>query len=204
LSRPVLLWLLQNTRGVAALEFAIIAPVFLIALFGSLQLGYIGWAQNRLENAVREASRVGITGNGQTATMTREQVIRATLDDLMTSVTKSSTEVVTVTPRYYPSFQTLTNPGEPFDDANKNGACDPGEDFYDYNNDGIRSTADIGQDGYGGSGDVVRYEVTYPVKLFLPFINDYFGENGALKLTARTIVRNEVFGVSVTPQTRKC
>ena len=53
----------KNIRGVTAVEFAMILPLMLFMLFGVFQLGYIAYVQHRMETAVREAARLGITGN---------------------------------------------------------------------------------------------------------------------------------------------
>jgi hypothetical protein len=195
--------ILRNQSGATAIEFALILPVLIIMLLGSWQLSYIGWAQHRLENAVREGSRVGVTGRAK-AGSSRQQVIEAAVTDAMKSVAKDPSQTVIFASKAYPTFSTLNSPGEPFDDANGNNVCDPGETYYDY--DGIpgRSTTDIGTGGTGSAGDVVRYEITFPLKLFVPLANQFFGSGGQLNLTARTVVRNEMFGSATVPKASPC
>ncbi len=195
---------ISSQSGATAIEFAIILPVLILAILGAWQLSYIGWAQHRLENAVRQASRVGITGM-QKQGLTREQVIEATVTDAMQqTVAKVDGQPIQFTSKAYPTFSTLNQPGEPYDDANGNNICDPGETFYDYDDNDVRSTVDIGKAGSGAAGDVVRYEVTFPLKLFVPLANRLFGSNGQLDLTARTIVRNELFGTGAVPKAKPC
>jgi len=50
------------TRGSALVEFAMIAPVFFLFMFGIIETGVIYFAQSTLTNAVEEASREVRTG----------------------------------------------------------------------------------------------------------------------------------------------
>ncbi len=194
----------ENDRsGLAAIEFAMIFPVFLIMILAAFQLSYIGWAQNRLESAMRQGARVGITGR-TTGSRTRQETIENAVEFLMQSVSKVVDAPIVYTSKSYPTFSTLNQPGEPFDDVNNNNICDNGETYYSY--DGIpgRATTDIGTSGTGSAGDVVRYEITYPLNLFVPLANRFFGTNNRLDLTARTVVRNEIFGPSAVPDEGTC
>jgi Flp pilus assembly protein TadG len=49
-------------RGSAAIEFALIAPVFFILLMGTIETGVIFFAQSTLQNAVNDAARMVRTG----------------------------------------------------------------------------------------------------------------------------------------------
>ncbi len=50
-------WLWADARGVTALEFAILAPVFLTFLFAILGVGLDGFYQLNLDDAVRDVAR---------------------------------------------------------------------------------------------------------------------------------------------------
>ena len=49
-----------NDRGVAAAEFALILPVVLLILFGTIEFGMIMYGREVVTNAVREGARAGI------------------------------------------------------------------------------------------------------------------------------------------------
>jgi len=49
-------------RGSAAIEFALVAPVFFILLMGTIETGVIFFAQSTLQNAVNDAARMVRTG----------------------------------------------------------------------------------------------------------------------------------------------
>lgn len=53
--------LMADRGGAAALEFAIVAPVFFALLFGIVQLGILFQAQSGLRNSVEDAARFATT-----------------------------------------------------------------------------------------------------------------------------------------------
>jgi Flp pilus assembly protein TadG len=63
----------RSTRGSAALEFGIIAPVFFILLMGIIENGVIFFAGSTLQYATDEAARWVRTGQASTAGTTQAQ-----------------------------------------------------------------------------------------------------------------------------------
>ena len=59
--------------GSAALEFALVAPVFFILLMGTIEAGVIFFAQSVLQNATNDAARLIRTGQVASASMTAAQ-----------------------------------------------------------------------------------------------------------------------------------
>jgi len=64
----------NNRRGAAAVEFAIIAPVFFLLVFGMIEFGRMIMVQQIITNASREGARIavldGATTNGVTTQVT--------------------------------------------------------------------------------------------------------------------------------------
>jgi Flp pilus assembly protein TadG len=50
----------RNRRGVAAVEFACVAPLFFLLVFGLIEYGRMVMVQQLLTNAAREGARVGV------------------------------------------------------------------------------------------------------------------------------------------------
>lgn len=63
----------RTQSGSAAVEFALIAPVFFLLLFGIIESGLIYFASSTLENATNDAARLIRTGQVQTGNMTAVQ-----------------------------------------------------------------------------------------------------------------------------------
>jgi Flp pilus assembly protein TadG len=59
----------RKRRGAAAVEFAIVAPVFFLLVFGMIEYGRMVMVQQVLTNASREGARVGVLDppTGQTS-----------------------------------------------------------------------------------------------------------------------------------------
>jgi Flp pilus assembly protein TadG len=49
-----------NERGASAVEFAILLPVLLLVLFGTIEFGMVMYSREVLTNASREGARAGI------------------------------------------------------------------------------------------------------------------------------------------------
>ncbi|MGH6948442.1 MAG: TadE/TadG family type IV pilus assembly protein [Kiloniellales bacterium] len=50
-------WQVRGRSGSAAVEFAIVVPIFLIVLFGIIQFGAVLFLHNNMANAARETTR---------------------------------------------------------------------------------------------------------------------------------------------------
>ena len=87
-------------RGVTAVEMALIAPVFFTMLMGIVEMGLMFGAQQLLENATYNTSRLAKTGyvaNGQTQSQTVNQILTTELQSYgslisMTNVTMTETD----------------------------------------------------------------------------------------------------------------
>ena len=63
----------RSERGVAAIEFALIAAPFFFVLFSILEMGTLLFFESRVQNAVLDASRLIRTGQAQAQNMTANQ-----------------------------------------------------------------------------------------------------------------------------------
>lgn len=135
--------------GNAALEFALVAPVLLLLLFGILDFGQMMYGQVLLNGAVRQAARNATMENANTAAA--DTMVRKIIGAALPGVTFTSTR------NSYVDFNDI-NRAEKFTDSNNNGTCNTGEPYTDDNGNG-HWDADIGQSGNGSANDVVVYMV---------------------------------------------
>ncbi|NFV80732.1 TadE/TadG family type IV pilus assembly protein [Magnetospirillum aberrantis] len=147
-------WIWRNRGASVALEFALIAPVIILLLFGTIEAGLMLLTDANLELAVRNGTRYGITGAGGA---TRDKLIKEKITDLMERW-KGPEGVLTVEFKAYPSFDNIGQP-EPFTDGNDNGTYDAGEGYEDINGNKQWDSDMASADG-GGAGDIVIYTVT--------------------------------------------
>jgi Flp pilus assembly protein TadG len=63
----------RNGRGSAAVEFALVAPVFFALLFAIIETAIMFFASQALETVTQESARMILTGQAQTASYTKSQ-----------------------------------------------------------------------------------------------------------------------------------
>ena len=179
----------RSQEGTAAIEFALISPVVLLLIMGTIEMSVMMLAQNVIESATFIASRTSKTGfvaEGQT----RENTILREINNI--AGVMLNTDNVIITRTAYDEFGDIGQP-EPFIDANDNKKHDEGENYTDVNGNN-RYDTDMGTAGSGTAGEVVVYTVTYPWHFATPLVGTILGnEHGILNLVARTVVRNEPF-----------
>jgi Flp pilus assembly pilin Flp len=172
--------------GATVVEFALVFPVFLLAVFGGIEAAIVIFISSSIEAAVLEASRFGITG-GTLPGVTREERVLDIVGDKTYGLVDM--DLVGIETLVYESFDDIGQP-EPFEDANANLVYDTGELFTDVNGNG-QWDADMGAAGLGGPSDVVVYRVTYAWGIMMPLIRSVIGES--VLHASSVAVRNEPF-----------
>jgi len=101
----------RRESGATAVEMALLAPVFFYLLIGSVELGLMETAQQLLENATYNTSRLaktGYTNQGQT----QQQTVAAVLNtELQSYGNLINTANVTMTSLAYNSFASIGSGG---------------------------------------------------------------------------------------------
>lgn len=178
--------LLAACRGVAAVEFALIAPITLVLLMGLADLAFEAYAQAVLTGAVQKA------GRDNTLQMNASQ------GDTLDAAVESAVRAVVPNPQFnarsvrrlsFDDYASIS--GEPFVDGDGDGKCDHGEMYTDLNQDGSW-TAQLGQSNQGGASDVTRYTVTVTYNRLFG-IASIIGWSNAVTLSATTILKNQPY-----------
>lgn len=175
------LW--RKQEGAAILEFAIVAPVFLTALVGVIELAGMLFTWAMFESAVSEAARYGTTGSVLPGT-SREQRVSEIVQDRTIGIIPM--QDVHISSKIYPDFASIGT-GEIFTDSNHNNRWDAGESFIDMNGN-QQWDEDIGIDGMGDSGQIVLYRVSYVWQGYTPLWAAIIGQK---TFTVTTAVMNE-------------
>lgn len=181
----------RNRKGSAVTEFAIAAPVVIMAIVGIIEFSMILFVSSLLEGGLREASRFGLTGfqpNG----LTREERILKIIEDHTHGLVDGT--AVNLSTLVYPSFDSIGQP-EPFTDENSNGTFDAGEPYMDVNGNN-QWDPDMGAAGLGGPEDIVLYTIEYDWPLMTGMLNGFVGNDGKIGLRASVVVRNEPYGTT--------
>lgn len=189
--RILLRRLRRNERGVAAIEFALSAPVFLLVLLGGIDFAWQMYAKQVLQGAVSQAARA--------ATLESNMGSQKAFDDRVEAQVKTVLSHATVkfSRKAYESFEQVGDP-EPFTDTNKNNRYDSPECFEDYNGNGVWDS-DRGKNGNGGADDVVLYTATVEFSRVLP-VWKMLGQPQNTTLSSTTVLRNQPFANQVVRQ----
>lgn len=163
-----------DKRGVAAVEFALIATPFFFLIFGLLEICMIFIMSSVLEHGINEAARGIRTGQFQAAGLNEaafKTAVCAELFDLMSCDSKLKFDVKT-----FSSFGTTSNPSPLGADGNLDDST-------------FTFTP-------GGSNDIVVVRVFYEWDLITPVLSAPLKNmsNGRRLLQATVAFRNEPFG----------
>lgn len=168
--------------GVTIVEFALIAPTFLLLLMGTLDIGQMVYAQSVLNGAVQSAARDASLEGGDTDAA--DALVLERVASIMPGV------VLETSRTSYFDFADIERP-EQWNDADNNGTCNDGETYTDENDNG-QWDEDIGVSGNGGANDVVIYTVraTYEPLFKIPFMPERWAVR---TLESTAIKKNQPF-----------
>ena len=102
----------RNRRGSAAVEFALVAPIFFAVLFAIIELALVFFASQILETVTQDTARLIMTGQAQTASFTAAQFKTAVCGKL--TVMFDCSNGVSIDVQSYPAFAGV-NIAEPID-----------------------------------------------------------------------------------------
>lgn len=66
-----------NKKGATAAEFALVVPIFIAMVFGSIELGRFMWLRNSIQTAVETAARCSALKNASCTTVPATQAFAA-------------------------------------------------------------------------------------------------------------------------------
>lgn len=170
--------------GVAAVEFALAGPIFLLLLLGIMDYSWQMYAKQVLQGAVADAARSSTLERYALDQKGLDAEVEKRVKDVMASAD------LTFSRKAYEGYDKVGKP-ENYTDANYNGRYDSGECFEDVNGNGSWDT-DRGRSGNGGADDVVLYEVTMRFNRVLP-VWAMLGQPQEATLQSTTVLRNQPF-----------
>lgn len=176
-----------DRRAIAAVEFALAAPLFFLVLMGIFDFSWQMYGKQVLQGSVAQAAR--------DATLEGNAVSQTDLDNSVRDAVHNTFKDADVTFERlaYESYDDIGDP-ESFTDANGNSSYDDGECFEDVNGNGSWD-ADRGQSGNGGAEDVVLYRATMQIDRVLP-VWRMLGQSQTKTITATTVLRNQPYNTS--------
>lgn len=187
--RPGLCRIGADQRGVTLIEFAIVAPVFLLLLMGLLDLTYRMYVTSILNGAMQQAGRSASLESGPGALTTIDAKVIKSVREVARNLTYQST---------FKSFADYTKIApEPFKDLNSNSIRDAGECYADVN-DNSQWDANPGKTGVGGAKDSVVYTMSISYPRVFPMAR-LLGWTERQEVQSTTIFKNQPFNSQNTP-----
>lgn len=183
----ILAALRDDTRGVSAVEFALLSPVLVAMLMGLMDLGFQAYARAILEGEMQRAGREsGIEG----ATI-------ATVDARVTEAFRniSKNAQLSFTRQNYSDFSNIKP--ERFTDSNNNGIRDAKE-CYDDVNGNAQWDADPGKSGLGGASDVVKYTAEARFQRLFP-LGNLIGWSNEISISSTTMLKSQPYAYQTKP-----
>lgn len=187
--------LAHDRRGVTALEFAFVAPPFLLMIMGIFDLGHIMYVKSMLQGAVEKAGRDSTLQTANSAAI--DASVKAAVNVPLPGVTPVYSR------KAYQDFANIGKP-EPFVDGNNDKTRNPGECYSDVNGNGTWDTDSGRSNNQGGASQVAVYTVTvtyphwFPMPGLIALVTRQPQDTSDVRLSASTVLRNQPYAKSVT------
>lgn len=166
--RKRLLGVSRDESGATAVEFTLIAPVFLYLLMGIIEVSMLFYTSTMVDSAMYDAARLIRTGQVQTS--------GDALEEFQTSVCNSLANIyncgdLSIDVRNFSTFSTISFTIEEGDD---------GDPVYEFD--------------AGGAEDIILARVIYNFQFITPFIGTFFGDDGSgVSYTTTAIFQTEPY-----------
>lgn len=191
--------LLGNTRGAAAMEFALVMPPFMLLIMGVLDLGHIMWTKSMLQGAIEKAARDSALESTDAARAATDARVTAQLNTALKGVTPVFSR------RAYQDFSNVGKP-EPFVDGNSNNTRDSGECYQDINGNTTWDTDSARSNSQGNAAQVAVYTVTvtyphyFPLPALVSLVTKQPQVMGNVSMSASTVLRNQPYDDATVPR----
>lgn len=181
----------RNQSGTSITEFGLIAPVLMVMLLGTYDIGHEMYVKSVLNGALQEVGRNSALEGASNADQ------RADIDDKLTEAVKNvvPSAEVEVTRRYYKTFSKAAAAQQEEiigAEAAANNECDDDESFMDANHNG-KWDRDGGSDGQGGAKDIVIIKVTLRYDRLFPSAS-FIGYGSNVILVSDSVIANQPYG----------
>ena len=184
----------RDEKGATLVEFAFVAPVLVLTLFGIFDLGYKSYVASVLQGALHEAARLGTVGDKTTAQ------IDTHINNRLREFSRNAT--VTITHKSYLDFSGVKVPETITSDTAPTGQYNAGDCYQDANGNNQYDT-DRGKAGMGNSEDVLHYQITINYPRLFP-LTKIMGLSANDMVRSSTVFRNQPYGSRQTAVTTRC
>lgn len=197
---------LRKNDGVTMIEFAIVAPLFFLLVFGMVELGLIIYSRMIIQNIAIEITRTSSIGkdsdaqcNGLYSRVDYIKCLVKSKSSVLINGDKTQVQIVKLS-----DGDTVT-PDICFDINPP--SSEPATCTVYQNVNGIAGYQGIKASELGEGGDIIEVRISYPWSILMPMVGSFFqstdnmgGNRNTFMVTASTVIRNEPFpSASATP-----
>jgi Flp pilus assembly protein TadG len=193
----------RHESGATAVEFAMVAGIFFMLMFGIIEYGLIMLSKVAIESAVMQVSRATSIGTDSYAGCSdRVCAIKKLVSEKTLGLVKSESVQVTANVVASPSAGTPPVPDICLNQSNDPypATCPSGSGYI--NNDGTpgyQYNGGIDATSIGKGGDLVEIRVTYLWRVLFPMFEMFQsyegsgGSKGYVVITSSAVIKNEPF-----------
>lgn len=183
--------LVEDKRGVSAVEFALAGPPLILMLMALFELGMRAYIGVQLQGTLDQAARKVTISSVTPAT------INIFVQQRISAVLRSAS--VAVATKSYDDFTQVGKPEPITTDTAPIGTYNKGDCFLDINGNGVWNS-DAGSTGNGSGDDVVYYTATVTYPALMP-LGKWLGWSTTQTITATTMMRNQPYAAQADPAT---
>ena len=151
--------------GGTIIEYAIVFPLVLLIILGTLEFSIVLYLRGTIEEATRSVARYAITGGSTSITDTREVSLEQMLKSKIEAIVFNPSNVI-VTSKIYDTYSSF----------NSNTGADAS-----------------GTTAFGGSNQIIRYTVNYTHEFLTPIAYLINGGSGTMQIQSTVFAKNEVY-----------
>ena len=177
----------RNEKGSSAVEFALVAVLFLTLLFSIVEYAFMSYINLTMQHAVREGTRYVVTGQAEP-----DETWGATLDSQYLRDNRFRAMVEKIKSQSMGFFDKVLDPASDIvvEDVSGNGIT---RTFtYDFTDNGIDDPETWDAYVPGDPGNIIVVKLNCTWRLLTPFLKLFF-TNGEYNFTVSSTMRNEKF-----------
>jgi TadE-like protein len=184
-----------DKRGTTVMEFALIAPVFLSMICGTMEMSYDLYQRSVIQGVVQRAARkasVGGLSSGQV-----DAYIRSKIKPVLPDSVRESSAAISIIKKSYYNYSNVGKPEKITKDTIPIGTYNSTDCYEDLN---ANHSYDLstGINGVGGADDIVYYEVTTTTPRLFPVV-ELIGASANISIKTETVIRNQPFSAQDAP-----
>jgi Flp pilus assembly protein TadG len=194
--RSILQRLCSDKEGITIVEFALVSPVLMLFVCGTMELSYDLYQRSVIQGVVQRAARKASIGNIQSGEI--DAYIRGQVKPALPKASRELPNTINIVKKSYFNFSNVGKPEKITTDTVPLKIYNSTDCYEDANGNKSYDSA-TGVEGLGGADDIVYYEVTATTPRLFP-VAGLLGFTQNVTIKTQTVVRNQPFSAQNAPK----